>query len=216
MIEFFNIYTNKLKWKVTPIAVNSKNPVLEEWNKKYNKEKIRQYISENDCNLGLCLGDIVDVEADTKKANQLLEQLIGSYRHPRYKSCRSVHHLFQSPDPKLRKIIIQGIEFRGHSHQSLLPPSSINGREYKWLSAELPIPPVMPDRLLKFYWQYVKRIVRPSRKCNQCKEIYHVNNKRYNLEQQAFKSLGTAGWLCLRCRRQFTDIRNRCRQLRLK
>ncbi len=171
-LEFFDIYTNRFKWQVTPIAVNSKAPILKDWNKKYDKLYIRNLIEENpDYNLGLCLGKIVDVEADTPEANKTLTQMLGDYPHPQYRSSRSVHHLFLTPDPKLTKVIVEDIEFRGHKHQSLLPPSTVGNVDYKWINAEFPIPP-LPKSLLKFYWKFVRRFVRPAEiwTCKKCKK----------------------------------------------
>lgn len=159
-LDFFDLYTQKFNWKITPISRDSKSPIFANWNKDYNRLKSRNIIEEHDCNLGLCLGDIVDVEADTPGANKTLDQMLRGYPHPQYRSSRSVHHLFLCHDKKLTKISMQNIEFRGSLHQSVLPPSRIGDTRYQWINADFPVPE-MPKSLLKFYWKHVRRVVRP-------------------------------------------------------
>lgn len=217
-LDYFDIYTKKLFWKVTPVAPGSKNPVLESWNKVYDRDKIRKHFENNpDYNLGICLGQYVDVEADTEKGNRVLSQIIGNTPHPTWRSKRSVHHLFLNPDPLLTKYVIHGVEFRGHNHQSLLPPSVVNGVRYRWASGETVVPE-MPKSLLKFYWKNVRRYIRKGVGqtnteriwCAVCREECHVPSVRLALERQAFNSLNQK-WQCKKCRQ---DIRPLCRRLK--
>jgi hypothetical protein len=214
-LEFFDLYTLKLNWKITPICPDSKSPFLEKWNQTYHKEKIREYFEDNpEFNLGLILGDLVDVEADTPSANKFLDQLLIGSDHPKWSSSRSVHHLFINPDKKLTKLSIQGIEFRGRLHQSLLPPSKIKDVDYNWIN--IVKVPEMPKSLSNFYWKFVERIIRGidnsvKIQCFICGKEIKMQEKRLNLEINAFKVLNQR-WQCKKCRSN--DIRPLCRRVR--
>jgi hypothetical protein len=166
-------------------------------------------------NLGLLLGDIIDVESDTEKAEELLEKLIGNYPHPCYRSIRGKHHLFKSPDNKLRLLKYKGIEFRGNGHMSVVPPSSFHGHYYKWIQEiKLPIPS-MPKQLLRLY-KFVKNgqcmFVKPGHikiKCEICGDYCLLNKKRLEKEILAFKSMNMK-WHCKKCRT--VDLRPLCRK----
>ncbi|MFX6202006.1 bifunctional DNA primase/polymerase, partial [Acinetobacter baumannii] len=72
------------------------------WNENWEEDQARNYFRRHpDCNIGLLLGDIVDVEGDTAEANYRLSRIVAGYPHPMYSSNRSVHHLFVNPDPQL-------------------------------------------------------------------------------------------------------------------
>lgn len=215
-LEYFDYYTKKLKWQITPVAASGKNPILESWNKRYKLEEVREIFEKSpDYNMGLCLGELVDVEADTLQANRVLSQLIGDCPHPQWKSNRSTHHLFRTPDPTLTKLIFCGIEFRGRLHQSLLPPSVVGDVKYRWVSSEV-YAPDMPKSLLKFYWKHVRRYVRPISGmkvwCEECQTEFQGPENRIRLEIRAFRELNQK-WRCRKCRE---DIRTACRQLKRK
>lgn len=134
-----------MEWKPIAIYPNSKIPIGKGWNiwsYEKNKNFIKQY---KNCNIGLLLGEILDVEGDTPNANKILFEMIKDYKHPIYKSNKSYHHLFLNIDNKIRRKCAHGIEFRGYGHQSLLPPSN----DYEWISF-CKVPP-MPKRLIQFY-----------------------------------------------------------------
>jgi len=212
LLSFFDEYTS-LGWEIIPIIPKSKIPFMKGWNVDYNKDYIRKYLSSHtEFNIGLRLGSVIDVEADTPQANKLLESLIpNDYEHPQYRSQKSVHHLFLTPSKSLTKVIIHGIEFRGHNHQSLLPPSITSGGEYTWIdNAQFSVPP-LPDSLVKLYNRYTKKSDLKEPICNTCgKKSRPIHNKRYAKELLAFKSIGER-WNCHKCRK--SDVRAICRKI---
>ena len=206
--------------EIIPLLPNTKKPIFNHWQLEYNKERCRFLLEKNQrMNLGLRLGEIVDVEGDSPHANDLVNQLIGDYEHPSYKSRKSIHHLFINPDPKLTRVVFQDIEFRGFNHQSVIPPSSVDEVGYRWESLNFPIP-VMPERLLEFFWKvrHKKRNkyidVKPGHMkipCSQCGKNFYLHRKRFEEELLAFKLLSQA-WQCKNCRQ--IDLRPICRQFR--
>jgi hypothetical protein len=169
-------------------------------------------------NLGLLLGNIIDVEGDSPEANEKVLGLIGDYPHPSYQSTKSIHHLFLTPDPSLRRVVYQDIEFRGFGHQSVLPPSIVNGVQYRWMKDfKFPVP-VMPDKLLAFYKKITakakKSDIKPGHMklpCSVCKNTKYIHKKRFELELEAFKEWELQ-WQCQSCR-EF-DLRGICRRIR--
>lgn len=214
VLQFFRLYTDKLGWEIIPLLPKSKLPFMKGWNKNYDRHAIKKYLEENPgCNIGLRLGTIIDVEADTPEANDLLSNLVGDVPHPMYESQKSVHHLFLNPDNTLTRTVVRGIEFRGHLHQSALPPSvNANGVEYKWLDSKFPIP-AMPGPLLDLYNDHVKiakNHVEPW--CSGCLQKVRINRNRYVRESAAFSEIGHK-WLCHRCRDR-KDVRPTCRKVK--
>lgn len=197
--------------QVIPIWTNSKVPMQKgwlNWNLQSCRETFQRYPESN---MGLLLGDIIDVEGDSEAANDFLLDVIGDYPHPSYTSSRSIHHLFRNPDPDLRIIRHEDIEFRGHKHQSVLPPSHHQGISYNWRECNFPIPE-MPKSLLKFYFniKYGKRKKRGHVGvwCAKCNSKVYIHKKRFNMELSVFKKLHTA-WECKKCR--VLDLRPICR-----
>lgn len=204
--------------QVIPLWKNTKIPMLDEWTKRrWEQAAMRRRLERSpDANLGLLLGDIIDVEGDSPEANAIVTRLIGDYPHPCYKSTKSIHHLFLTPDPTLRRVVFQDIEFRGFGHQSVLPPSVIDDVRYQWLdNFKFPVPP-MPDRLLSFYRKITtkKSRLKPGHMkiaCATCRESQFLHKKRFNLELMAFKERQLR-WSCQECRT--IDLRAACRRLR--
>lgn len=156
LLETFKIYTQKYKWMIIPLEPNSKRPIFPEWNKQYNIESAKSYFEEHpDCNMGLILGEVIDVEADSVSGNNFLNNIIKDYPHPKWKSNKSIHHLFLNPEKYTRKLtrktFQQQIEFRGFNHQSVLPPSMVGDIRYDWLPDSVSHIPIMPKSLFKFY-----------------------------------------------------------------
>jgi hypothetical protein len=151
--EFVDAYINQ-GLKPIPLQQWSKRPIGLGWNKDWSPERCRADFDKfPGANIGILLGDVVDVEGDDAEANNLLNGLIGDYRHPTWRSSKSVHHLFLSPDPDLTRIVYQNVEFRGHGHQSVVPPSFVHKTKakYEWLKeTSFPVP-AMPEPLLQYY-----------------------------------------------------------------
>ena len=217
LLEHFDALT-KFGIQVIPIRENSKVPRLKQWQKNWNMRRSRRVLQQYPySNIGVLLGNIIDIEGDTPQANERINDLIGDYPHPCYKSRRSVHHLFLTPDPQLTIFKHEDIEFRGIGHQSVLPPSKHQGIEYKWLGQfHFPIPEV-PEKLLKFYWKLQKtgkNNIKPGHMscwCATCEKKCYMHKKRWNLEVRGFRMLGES-WQCHKCRQH--DMRPICRQLR--
>lgn len=229
LLQYFDKYVSA---GLRPIAVHkdSKRPVGEAWNLNWTVERWRPHFESGQYNMGILLGDIVDVEGDTEEANDLLERMIDGASRPKFRSSKSIHNLFINPDPKLTRLVVGGIEFRANLHQSVVPPSThSDGRNYNWLAGSIfPIPP-MPPELRAFYERNKKtdepkprrRIVRsaPRQKkdhaktqCKTCLNKYFIHKKRLMLEVRVFQSIGCS-WMCRECRKM--DVRESVRHLRL-
>jgi len=204
--------------KIIPLKENTKVPVTTNWNKHWNATWARDIVADSNSNLGLLLGSIIDVEGDTKQANKIISNLTRDYPHPMYASSKSIHHLFLNPDPTITIVKLDGIEFRGQRHHSVLPPSiHPDGTEYTWLNeSRFPIPkmPYSLLSLLKKARKVKNRLLKPDRVepyCPKCEEQVFVHKKRFHLELLAFKALSEI-WTCRKCRT--VDIRSACREIR--
>lgn len=208
--------------KVIPIRENSKVPLCKGWTKNWDRDYMRCKLQQfPDSNIGVLLGDIIDVEGDSEKANETIIGLIKDYPHPVYRSFRSIHHLFVTPDPTLRLFRWQNIEFRGHGHQSVLPPSQTGGIVYRWQKGmKFPVPP-MPEELVEFLNKKRDRRTKSKKNvlkaghvaayCSVCNKKSFLHIKRWHLEVKAFKLLSRK-WECRECRT--FDMRPACRIIR--
>lgn len=212
-MNWYDFYTS-IGWKIVPLRPKSKIPLLKEWNKDYNSAATKTYFLDDKYNLGLLLGEVVDIEADNPFANALLDNLVKDIDHPIYKSRKSTHHLFTCPFKFTRKVI-NGIEFRGFKHQSVLPPSIVGIIEYKWISTNNFIIPSLPKPLVELYRQHDKSCkskywITPT--CGICgRKSRPIHRKRFDLELKTFKTLNKK-WICHGCRD--VDIREMCRKMK--
>lgn len=232
-LEYFDKYVSK---GLKPIAIykNSKRPVGNEWNQNWSIEKWRPFFLDEEYNMGIILGDIIDVEGDCPESCDLLERMIDGVKRPKFRSSKSVHNLFQTPDPELTRLVFNGIEFRGNLHQSVVPPSfHSDGCKYSFLhDTEWPVPP-MPDELRDYYFKNksertivkkqvakVSRGPRPRKRinfefkktvCKICSNSYYIHEKRLILEVKAFREFNLQ-WMCHGCRE--IDMRDACRRIR--
>lgn len=205
--------------QVIPLRENSKIPLNKGWTSGWNRSASREGLLRfPDANIGLLLGNVVDVEGDNQEANDIILSLIGNYPHPCYRSTKSIHHLFMSPDRNLRHFRWQKIEFRGYGHQSVLPPSQHAGVKYQWLDKfKFPIPE-MPEKLVRFYETHSRARLNDLKPghisvwCMTCKQKIFLSEKRFRLELEAFRSFGTK-WECQKCRT--VDLRSACRLIRM-
>jgi hypothetical protein len=224
MLSHFDYYT-KMGLKPIPLYPNTKKPIEFRWNTNWEEKHIRNFFATKNVNMGLLLGDIIDVEGDTETANKILIDLIGDYPHPSYSGSKSQHHLFINPDPNLTRITFSDVEFRAHKHQSVIPPSiHPDGTKYVWISDFLPVPE-MPRQLLQFLNdlknQRVKKVIKRNKRiipkscvrpwCSKCQKKEVMNRRRYYLEVEAFEILGI-NWQCRKCR--CFDIRNICKKIK--
>lgn len=213
ILDFYDYYTNDLGWKIIPVSSAAKSPIFKQWNINYNKDFYRNYLVNNlDANLGILLGDIIDIEADSYEANVLLTKLTNHIKHPKYRSEKSIHHLFKCHDSNLTRLVVEGIEFRGRNHQSLLPPSkNARGIVYSW-SYFCDLPEV-PDSVLNFYNEHKNKItsIWEHPVCWSCRKRNKIIKKRYILEKKAFYHHGLR-WQCQTCRK--IDVKNYCKLLK--
>jgi hypothetical protein len=229
LLRFFDKYV-QLGFKPIAIYPQNKLPIGVGWNQNWSVERWRPFFSDPTMNMGVLLGDIVDVEADSEEANDRLERMIDGIERPKFRSCKSIHNLFINPDPTLQRLVVSGIEFRGYLHQSVFPPSKHeSGTEYAWLAgSKFPIPP-MPQELKEFYFKNkkakdsqqskAKHANKPRKQkkyhrrtqCNCCKNKYYIHDTRLRLEVQVFRNHKML-WLCKDCRP--IDIREDCREFR--
>ena len=222
--QWFELYVQA---GLQPIAVylGKKAPVGLNWNRNWNAEKWRPYFdndNDNAYDMGILLGNIVDVEGDTEEANDLLHQMTEYVPHPKFRSSKSTHHLFLNPDPSLTRKVFNGMEFRAHKHQSVVPPSTHEfGSKYGWLVGSKLVIPDMPDELLRYYQSHTSK--QKEKMCSQakdgftqmscraCKNEFFIHEKRLFLEVKAFQEYKLP-WMCHKCR-EF-DLRQRCRVIR--
>jgi len=216
-LECFDLYSG-MGFQVIPLYHKTKIPIGNNWNKKWDIKASRNAVSRwSNCNFGILLGDIVDVEGDSEEANEFINLLIGDIPHPVYRSRKSFHHLFRTPDPELTACRFEDIEFRGHRHQSVIPPSiGPDGTRYQWLRRSVegfPIPE-MPLDLKDLYFKFrpdlkpvqKKRSKKKGKKKNHkktqcciCKKWIYIHRKRLILEVRAFREYGV-NWHCQKCR----------------
>jgi hypothetical protein len=205
-------------FRVIPLRRYTKIPVCRNWNTNWDFALNRSIVSRsNQCNIGVLLGKIIDVEGDNIEANEKIIDLIGDYPHPCYTSSKSIHHLFINPDSNLTILKHGHIEFRANRHQSVLPPSKTKAARYRWIQ-DITIPiPVMPKNLLNFYQKLRYKVtLKPNHlqlPCSKCKQAKYIHEKRWKLEMVIFKDLGLR-WQCHECR--VIDLRPICRKLRSK
>lgn len=218
-VDWFDRYAD-LGLKAIPLYPRTKTPISTNWHSIWNKEKCREAFKRHpSLNMGLILGELIDVEGDTEEAEQELSEIIKDYPHPMYRSLRSTHHIFINPNPNLTLIKINGIEFRGQKHQSVLPPSiHETGVKYQWIKGtKFPIPK-MPDELLNLIDNHnkveSKFVLKPGHIklwCSKCGVLKLMHKKRHDLEKEIFSSM-CKKWECRNCRK--IDLRPACKKLK--
>lgn len=216
ILAWYDVYISK-GFQIIPLHPVKKSPILKKWNINWNEDYMRNIFCKiPKSNMGFLLGNIMDVEGDTIAANKRLMKITRNCPHPMYSSSKSIHHLFLNPNPSLTIAKFKGIEFRGKSHQSVLPPSyHKNGERYSWLpESRFPIPK-MPESVLTLL-KITQSKEKPGSKavfCFCCDIKYTLHGKRLALEIEAFKVLKQK-WQCRKCRK--IDVRPLCREIRKK
>lgn len=153
-------YIEELGWHLTVVASQGKRakcPVFVGWpDFRPAPEQVRAIIEHDwDRGIGLNLGGsgVIDLEGDSPEGEAILDDLCHGIEFPCWQSRRSKHRLFQAhPNVSYMRSPELGIEFRTGRHQSVLPPSVINGTAYEWLRSPfgLPLPP-LPEKAFEFY-----------------------------------------------------------------
>lgn len=223
-LDYFDDYVAK---GLMPIAIfqGTKQPVEAKWNKNWSVRRWRKYfLNEENYEIGLLWNrNFVDVETDDQKSNEFLNRLIGQVERPIFKSKRSYHNIFLTPNPDLTKVNLFGrnsekIEIFGRGTYTLAPPSKhIEGTVYSFINDIWP-PPAFPNGLKAFYFQQKKIIIKNKQKvsteCKGCgiKQVIHKN--RLKLEVKCFSN-NLLGWQCKNCRKKYNiDVKEECRKIK--
>lgn len=200
-----------------PIALNpyTKKPIENNWNKNWSAIRWRKYFENENCNIGILLGNVIDVEADCESSNKLLNEIIGDHKHVKFTSSRSTHHLFINEDKKFKFLKVNGIEFRGHGLHSVVPPSiHQNGKQYKFTADNNFVLTYMPEDLSKLFSDSLSKksnenkffskksiVYKHNCKtiCKKCGRLNFINRRRLACEVKIFSSMNSI-WLCHKCR----------------
>jgi hypothetical protein len=197
---------HELGYKPILLHHKTKKPIHKLWNDNYNFEFNYNFALSYGVtyNYGILLGDIIDVEGDTEKANNYLNNLCGEIKHPIYKSSKSIHHIFKNPNLKFNRKIYHGIEFRATKHQSVIPPSlHENGSAYEWIIHEnmhvndIPLLPANLERILRQILGLADKVRKGNVKvwCAKCKKSFFLNEKQFEFELKIFKTQNLK-WMC--------------------
>lgn len=214
LLKYFDAYVNA-GFKPIALSPYTKKPIEPNWNKKWSSSRWRKHFESDVYNIGILLGNVIDVEADCERSNDMLDDLLKNHRHIKFHSFRSTHHLFLNDDNKFRFLKVNGIEFRGYGLHSVVPPSwHQNGFQYKFAIDNYFSLTYMPDNLKKIFhdnfstksnknkYLYKKNIVYKNNcktTCKKCGEQKFINRKRLSCEVKIFLNMNS-NWLCHKCR----------------
>lgn len=202
LFYWFDYYTKTLNWKIVPCKINTKIPLINEWNSNYNLEEAKEIIvrEKGNCNLSLLLGNVIDVENDSESAKQKIDKLTKNFSHPCYRSSKSTHHLFYTK-LKINRYFKNCIDIRGFGHLSLLPPSIAKDNSiYKWnnLPTKKNFVTLLPKSIVDLVLDANQRNLHL---CKVCKKSFFVCEKKYQKELDVNKRLlHTFGWKCNKCK----------------
>jgi hypothetical protein len=141
---------------------DSKAPVGKDWpDHTVDEVELQRRLTNNPkANVGVMLGPnsgVIDVECDSPEAEEVFVKLFGEgIRTPGWKSKRGSHRLFAWDDrlANLAGVLKhQGLEFRlgtGDAHQSVIPPSTVDGVKREWtLSLKDCDPAPLPESVIQ-------------------------------------------------------------------
>ena len=214
-LKYFDAYVTA-GFKPIALSPYTKKPIEANWNKKWSVRRWRKYFENDMYNIGILLGNVIDVEADCERSNKILDDLIQNHQHIKFHSFRSTHHLFLNDDHKFRFLKVNGIEFRGYGLHSVVPPSwHQNGFQYKFASDNYFKLNYMPESLQKIFHDHISNKLNSNKYaskdnivyknncktiCKQCGEKSFINRKRLICEVKIFSNMNTT-WLCHKCRK---------------
>lgn len=225
--------------KPIPIHEADKKPLIKNWVDGWNYSRVMKIISHHPfCNLGIGLGNIIDIEADSIVGNNILSGLFKKVPTLSFTSSRSRHYIFINPGFQFNKKDLGGIEIRAYRHLTVIPPSiHISGERYKWTDNGSASINILPDKLYRFFESasgeqlffnknrrysleeledlnlpYNYDLKRKHRKvqCPSCGQICYYHKKRLAKERLAFQRVNRV-WVCKECRE--IDVRPLCKQL---
>lgn len=212
-LEFFDIYACR---GLMPIAIEkgTKKPPVLNFNKNWRKNYWRNFFlkENNDYELGLLWNNgMIDIETDDQKSREYLEKLIGDVPRPIYKSLRSHHNIFISPNKKLSKTVLRikkniKIEVFGIKSFTVAPPSLHQSGQvrYEFINDIWP-PPPCPSSIKSLCFQK-KSCLKNNKEyieslCNICNQKTILHKKRLPREVKAFRKLKEL-WMCKKCRKE--------------
>jgi hypothetical protein len=216
-MDLRKIFRTYLDLGYQPILLfpKTKQPILKDWNKKYDSAPYFEILKQRkNFNLGLLLGELLDIEGDNKTANYFLNNLFKDIIHPTFSSYKSTHHLFRSRNNSyFTRFVNSGIEIRSHQHQSVAPPSKHAEMDYvyTWTSPPTHIfeIPVLTEELefkIKRFCGLGSTITKPNQQevwCGICTKKCFCNKIRLEKEINYFKSMNLK-WTCHKCRPKST------------
>ena len=140
---------------IFPCRVNGKEPACPNGFKDAttNQEKINEWWQKEDYNIGLCPADtgwcVVDIDPGGMEQWADFCSIYGWNRTASVQTPRLGTHFYYSGSlPPTTSKLGQAIDTRGIGSYVLVPPSSINGKEYQWAD-ECPIAP-LPQWIAEF------------------------------------------------------------------
>jgi len=213
-LEVFSYY-RKLGYKVIPLYKNTKVPIFKNWYSVYNPDFIENFISKcvDEINFGIILGDVIDIEGDCIESNEEIDNMLKGIPHPIFTSSKSKHHLFRSTVKNLTRVVVDGIEYRGNKHQSVIPPSKHEaGIKYEWKSDiceldNLPYLPKFLDDKIKSALPTKKKSFKKRRLCKpnhveafclRCRRKYFLHEIKFYKELEHLRKQNS-GWTCKSC-----------------
>lgn len=186
--KLFEQYNN-LGIKIIPMNRGSKTPIGQKWYI-YNKAKTLKMLKYyKGCNIGLLLGDIIDIESDTKEGDELVSRLSNGSDSTKYRSNRYHHRLYKNPYSWLKHATFPGIEFRAYGHCSVLPPSiHSSGVKYKWVNGtptDIPqLPAGLKNLLLSKYHPNLQKAT--CSKCSSERVTTHEEIRDFIVDRASF------------------------------
>lgn len=213
-LETISFYNN-LGYKIIPLFYKTKTPIFKNWNCNYDPKVIKDFFAQQESpfNFGLLLGEIIDIEGDCLDSNKYIDELLRDIEHPCFQSKKSKHHLFRSTIKNLTRVVIEGVEFRGHRHQSVLPPSiHEDGQKYEWITKiyDFQNIPFIPRHIEEYIRNQISKSQSKQRKpklkpnhtivkCTICSKNIFINKDRLSKEV-FFLSTHKISWSCNKCR----------------
>lgn len=206
-------YYKNLGYNIIPLYYNTKIPMFKNWYKLNSNQQIAD-ILDTEVNFGMILGDVVDIEGDSQSANDFIDNMFHNTPHPIFESNKSRHHLFRSRFKKLSRIVVGGVEYRGHKHQSVIPPSKHEaGVKYKWISdiCSFDCLPLLPNFIEDIIISNLPKNKNHKNKkragckpghvqayCDKCKSQKYLHEVKF-LKEKEFFTLRGQKWMCRTC-----------------
>lgn len=153
-------FYEKVGFDLVPVAVNRKNPIEVEWNKKSHKDRKEweQWISNN-LNIGIKTGQLSNItvlDLDTKKIPEELKPLLNLTPTLVQNTNKGFHFIYQYEEdlPKTRLNKYE-LDIENSNGQIVCVPSKVDGHTREWFKL---IPPTkMPTKLKEFLLEQINK-----------------------------------------------------------